>query len=110
MAQNYYQKEIETMPLDELKKLQSEKIIKQVKHVYENVAYYRNLMDEKGVKPEDIKSVADLSKPPFTYRQDLRDNYPFGLFAGCLGIHGALSYMLKILATSSISVEYLYAL
>ena len=54
MAQNYYQKEIETMPIEEMKKLQSEKLRKQVKHAYENVEYYRNLMDEKGVKPEDI--------------------------------------------------------
>ena len=55
MAQNYYQKEIETMSAEDMKKLQSEKLVKQVKHVYENVAYYRNLMDEKGIKPEDIK-------------------------------------------------------
>ena len=57
MAQNYYQKEIETMSREDMKKLQSEKLVKQVKHVYENVPYYRNLMDEKGVKPEDIKSI-----------------------------------------------------
>ena len=55
MSENYYQKEIETMSREEMKALQSEKIVKQVKHVYENVPYYRNLMDEKGVKPEDIK-------------------------------------------------------
>ena len=48
MEQNYFQKEIETMPLEELRKLQSEKLVKQVRHVYENVEYYRNLMDEKG--------------------------------------------------------------
>ena len=52
MAQNYYQKEIETLPIEEMKKLQSEKLVKQVKHVYENVPYYRNLMDEKGVFSE----------------------------------------------------------
>ena len=57
MAQNYYQKEIETMSAEDMKKLQSEKLVKQVKHVYENVPYYRNLMDEKGVKPEDIKVI-----------------------------------------------------
>ena len=50
----YYQEEIETMPREELKKLQSEKLVKQVKHVYEHLPYYRNLMDKKGVKPEDI--------------------------------------------------------
>ena len=91
MAQNYYQKDIETMPVDELKKLQSEKLVKQVKHVYENVEYYRNLMDEKGVKPEDIKSIDDLHKLPFISKADLRDAYPYGLLAKpldeCVRIH-----------------------
>ena len=81
MAQNYYQKEIETMPVEEMKKLQSEKLVKQVKHVYENVEYYRNLMDEKGVKPEDIKGIEDLHKLPFLTKADLRDAYPYGLLA-----------------------------
>ncbi len=81
MAQNYYQKEIETMPTSEMKKLQSEKLVKQVKHVYENVPYYRNLMDEKGVKPEDIKGICDLHKLPFLSKADLRDAYPYGLLA-----------------------------
>ncbi|MBR5240185.1 MAG: phenylacetate--CoA ligase, partial [Clostridia bacterium] len=81
MAQNYYQKEIETMPVEDMKKLQSEKLVKQVKHVYENVPYYRNLMDEKGVKPEDIKGIEDLHKLPFLTKADLRDAYPYGLLA-----------------------------
>ena len=81
MAQNYYQKEIETMPVEEMKKLQSEKLVKQVKHVYENVPYYKNLMDEKGVKPEDIKGIDDLHKLPFLTKADLRDAYPYGLLA-----------------------------
>ncbi|MBQ6838341.1 MAG: phenylacetate--CoA ligase [Clostridia bacterium] len=81
MAQNYYQKEIETMPVEEMKKLQSEKLVKQVKHVYDNVEYYRNLMDEKGVKPEDIKGIEDLHKLPFLTKADLRDAYPYGLLA-----------------------------
>ncbi len=81
MAQNYYQKDIETMPVDEMKKLQSEKLRKQVKHVYENVEYYRNLMDEKGVKPEDINGIEDLHKLPFLTKADLRDAYPYGLLA-----------------------------
>ena len=55
MSQNYYQKEIETMSREEMKKLQSEKIVKQVKHVYENVPYYKNLMDEKGVSLKILK-------------------------------------------------------
>ena len=81
MKQNYFQEEIETMPLEEMKKLQSEKLVKQVKHVYENVKYYRDLMDEKGVKPEDIKSIDDLHKLPFLTKADLRDAYPYGLLA-----------------------------
>ena len=76
MEQNYYQKEVETMPLEEMKKLQSEKLVKQVKHVYDNVKYYRDLMDEKGVKPEDIKGIEDLHKLPFLTKADLRDAYP----------------------------------
>ncbi len=89
--QNYYQKEIETMPVEEIKKLQSEKLVKQVKHVYENVEYYRNLMDEKGVTPDDIKGIEDLHKLPFLSKADLRDAYPYGLLAKplseCVRIH-----------------------
>ena len=91
MAQNYYQKEIETMPVEELKKLQSKKLIKQVKHVYDNVAYYRDLMDKKGVKPEDINGIDDLHKLPFLSKADLREAYPYGLLAkplkDCVRIH-----------------------
>mgnify|MGYP002512817307 CR=1 FL=1 len=91
MAQNYYQKEIETMSREDMKKLQSEKLVKQVKHVYENVEYYRNLMDEKGVTPDDIKSVDDLHKLPFLSKADLRDAYPYGLLgkplSECVRIH-----------------------
>ncbi len=81
MEKRYYQKETETMPVEDIKKLQSEKLVKQVKHVYENVEYYRNLMDEKGVKPEDIKGIEDLHKLPFLTKADLRDAYPYGLLA-----------------------------
>ena len=81
MEQRYFQKEIETMPVEELKKLQSEKLVKQVKHVYENVPYYRAMMDEKGVKPEDIHGIEDLHKLPFLTKADLRDAYPYGLLA-----------------------------
>ncbi|MBQ7119039.1 MAG: phenylacetate--CoA ligase [Oscillospiraceae bacterium] len=91
MAQNFYQKEIETMSPEDMKKLQSEKLVKQVKHVYENVPYYKNLMDEKGVKPEDIKGIEDLHKLPFLTKADLRDAYPYGLLAtpleNCVRIH-----------------------
>ena len=89
--ENYYQKEIETMSREDMKKLQSEKLVKQVKHVYENVAYYRDLMDKKGVKPEDIQSIDDLHKLPFLTKADLRDAYPYGLLAtpleNCARIH-----------------------
>ena len=69
------------MPVEEIKKLQSEKLVAQVKHVYDNVPYYRNLMDQKGVKPEDIHGIEDLHKLPFLTKADLRDAYPYGLLA-----------------------------
>lgn len=78
---NYYQKELETMPVEKIKELQSERLVKQVKNVYENVAYYRDLMDEKGITPDDIKSVDDLHKLPFLTKSDLREAYPYGLMA-----------------------------
>ncbi len=81
MAQKYYQAEIETMPREEMKRLQSEKLVKQVKHVYENVPYYRNLMEQKGITPEDIQSIDDLHKLPFLSKADLREAYPYGLLA-----------------------------
>ena len=91
MENNYFQKEIETMPVEEMKKLQSEKLVKQVRHVYENVEYYRNLMIEKGVTPDDIKGIEDLHKLPFLSKADLRDAYPYGLLATplseCVRIH-----------------------
>ena len=87
----YYQKEIETMPREEMKKLQSEKLVKQVKRVYEKVKYYRDLMDAKGVTPDDIKSIDDLHKLPFLTKSDLRDAYPYGLLGtelkNCVRIH-----------------------
>ncbi len=78
---NYFQPEIETMPVEEIKKLQSERLVKQVKYVYDNVAYYRAKMDEKGVKPEDIKGIEDLYKLPFVEKDELRDQYPYGFLA-----------------------------
>ena len=76
---NYYQREIETASREEILRIQNEKIVKQVKHVYESVPYYRDLMDKKGVKPEDIKSVDDIKKLPFLTKDDLREAYPYGL-------------------------------
>ena len=76
---NYYQPEIETASREQIRKIQDEKIAKQVRHVYDNVPYYRNLMDEKGVKPEDINSIDDIPKLPFLSKADLREAYPYGL-------------------------------
>ncbi len=78
---NYYQPEMECASLEKMRAVQNEKLVKQVKHVYDNVKYYRDLMDEKGLKPEDIKSIDDLHKLPFLTKADLRDAYPYGLLA-----------------------------
>ena len=75
----YFQPEIETASREEILAIQNEKIVKQVKNVYENVKYYRDLMDAKGVKPEDIKGVEDIHKLPFLTKADLREAYPYGL-------------------------------
>ena len=69
------------MSRQDMKKLQSERLVKLVKYVYDNVEFYRNRMDEYGVKPEDIHSIDDITKLPYTTKNDLRDTYPFGLFA-----------------------------
>ncbi len=78
---NYFNPEIETMPVEEIKKLQSKRLVEQIKHVYKNVEFYRNKMDEAGVKPEDIRGIEDLSKLPFINKDDLRDQYPYGFLA-----------------------------
>ncbi len=77
----YWNKEIECMDRGQLRALQTKKLAATVKKVYENVPFYKKAFDEKGVKPEDIKSVDDVKLLPFTLKQDLRDNYPFGMFA-----------------------------
>lgn len=79
--ERYWQQEIETAPYEKIKQLQDTRLVKTVKHVYNNVKYYRDMMDKAGVSPEDIKSIEDLHKLPFTCKQDLRDTYPYGLFA-----------------------------
>ncbi len=71
----------ECMSRDELTSLQSARLVKLVDYVYHNVEFYRNKMQEKGLLPHDIKSIEDIDKLPFTTKDDLRDNYPFGLFA-----------------------------
>ena len=86
-----YQPEIETMSQEQIRKLQSERLVKQVRHVYDNVPYYRAKMEEKGITPEDIHGVEDLHKLPFLTKSDLRDAYPYGLLAtplqDCVRIH-----------------------
>ena len=91
VEKRYYQKEIETMPREKLKELQNERLVRQVKYVYENNEYYRNKMKAKGVTPDDIKSTADLYKLPFLSKADLREAYPYGLLSrplsDCVRIH-----------------------
>ncbi len=77
----YFQEKFETMAPEGIRKIQSEKLVKQVKHVYDHVACYREKMDAAGVNPEDIQGIEDLHKLPFLTKDDLRDNYPFGLLA-----------------------------
>lgn len=81
MKKQYWQEEIETASREELSKIQSERLVATVKRVYEKVPMYRERMDAAGVKPEDIQSIADITKLPFTTKQDLRDTYPYGMFA-----------------------------
>jgi phenylacetate-CoA ligase len=77
----YWNERFETMPLEEMRRFQSEHLKMTVKWVYEKVPFYKNKFDEQGIRPEDIKTLEDLSKLPFTAKTDLRDNYPFGLCA-----------------------------
>ncbi|MBQ3181231.1 MAG: phenylacetate--CoA ligase [Clostridia bacterium] len=76
-----WQEEYEAMPREKLEKLQSERLCAQLKRMYERVELFKNRMDELGLKPSDIKGIEDLHKLPFSYKQDLRDYYPYGLFA-----------------------------
>ncbi len=78
---NYFNEKLETMSRDEMLALQSRRLVDTVRRVYDHVAPYRAKMDAMGLKPEDIRSIEDLPKLPFTTKQDLRDNYPYGLFA-----------------------------
>ena len=79
MAERYYQPEIETAPREQIKQWQDERLVKQVRHVWDCVPYYRKKMEEKGLTPDDIKSTEDLHKLPFLSKYDLRDAYPYGL-------------------------------
>ena len=79
--ERYYQPEIETAPREKIVALQNERLSATVRRVYENVPFYRNKMEQAGVTPDDIRTIDDLHKLPFSYKQDLRDTYPYGLFA-----------------------------
>ncbi len=72
---------IETASRDEIQALQLQRLRWSLQHAYDNVPHYRKAFDEKGVHPNDLQTLADLAKFPFTYKKDLRDNYPFGMFA-----------------------------
>lgn len=76
-----YNPEMECMSREDMRRLQSERLIETVKRCYENVPFYKKKMDQKGIRPEDIKSIDDITKLPFTTKHDLRDEYPFGLQA-----------------------------
>jgi len=77
----YWNAETETMPRERLASLQCERLLATVKRVYENVPHYRSKMNEAGALPGDIKSLEDLRRLPFTTKDDLRETYPFGMFA-----------------------------
>lgn len=81
IMKRYYQEEIETASREQIREWQSERLVKQVKHVWDNVPFYRKRMEEAGLTPDDIKSVDDLHKLPFITKDDLRDCYPTGLVA-----------------------------
>jgi phenylacetate-CoA ligase len=109
-----YQEDIQFMSKEDIESLQLERLKKQVKHAYENVPMYRKRFDEIGLKPEDIKDLKDVSKIPFTVKNDLRDHYPYGILAvplehvnrihassGTTGIPTVVSYTPKDLDTWS---------
>lgn len=76
-----YFSSIETAPRGEIEALQNYRLVRTVRRVYERVPFYKKKFDEMGIRPEDIHTLDDLRRLPFTYKQDLRDNYPYGLFA-----------------------------
>ena len=79
--QMIWNKEMECMSREDMRRLQSERLVKLVAYVYEHVPFYRERMDKMGVAPSDIHGIEDITKLPYTTKDDLRDTYPFGLFA-----------------------------
>ena len=88
-----FNKKIETLPSKKIQELQLERLKKTVKDVYENVPFYKKKFKELKIKPEDIKSPEDIHKLPFTTKNDLRDNSPFGMMAtsldNCIELHAS---------------------
>jgi len=76
-----FNEEFETLPREALEALQLKRLQQVVKRVYHTVGFYKQAFDEAGVSPDDIRTLDDMRRLPFTVKQDLRDNYPFGLFA-----------------------------
>lgn len=81
MAEKYFNEDVECAPREVLRWTQSQRLKKMVKNCYDNIPFYKEKFDKMGIKPEDIQSIDDIVKLPFTYKNDLRDNYPFGLLA-----------------------------
>lgn len=81
MEHHYLDQEIECASREDMRKVQSERLRTMVKNAYDHVPFYKEKLDELGIKPEDIQSIDDITKLPFTFKTDLRDHYPFGLFA-----------------------------
>lgn len=77
--ERYFQKDMECASRENMRKLQDEKLVRQVRHVWDNVPYYRKKMEKKGLTPDDIKGIEDLSKLPLISKADLRESYPYGL-------------------------------
>ncbi|MBR2282255.1 MAG: phenylacetate--CoA ligase, partial [Spirochaetales bacterium] len=89
--EKYYQKDMECASRDEIRRLQDERLVSQVRHVWDNVPYYRRKMEQAGVCPDDIRGISDLHKLPFLTKDDLRESYPDGLRGvprkDCVRIH-----------------------
>ena len=81
MSTKFWNEQMETASREQLSQIQLERLQKTVKHVYDNVPLYRERMDAAGVRPEDVKTLDDITRLPFTSKQDLRDTYPYGMFA-----------------------------
>jgi len=77
----YWNQKFECLPREALKNLQLERLKQTLERAYHNVPHYRNIMQQESIEPKDLESLEDLRKFPFTRKQDLRDNYPYGMFA-----------------------------